>query len=61
MGLGSATDIEIVGDELPVIEDYVVNRAHGSTTGVGSQLRRSAFSRLGRTSIHERCTRAERA
>ena len=35
--LGAMTDIEVVGDELPVIEDYVVNRAPASTTrGLGS-------------------------
>ncbi len=32
-GLGSATDIELLGDELPVFEDYVVNRSRASTTG----------------------------
>ena len=32
-GLGSATDIEIVGDSLPVLDDFVVNRGHASTTG----------------------------
>jgi uncharacterized protein (DUF362 family)/NAD-dependent dihydropyrimidine dehydrogenase PreA subunit len=34
-GLGSASDIELVGDELPVYEDYIVNRSHVSTTGTG--------------------------
>lgn len=37
--LGSAINIEILGDELPVFEDYNVNRAHADTTrGVGSRL-----------------------
>ncbi|MRS12290.1 MAG: DUF362 domain-containing protein [Actinobacteria bacterium] len=32
-GLGSSTEIEILGDELPVLADFVVNRRHVSTTG----------------------------
>jgi len=32
-GLGSASDIEILGDELPVLHDFVVNRRRASTTG----------------------------
>ncbi|MDO8879681.1 MAG: DUF362 domain-containing protein [Coriobacteriia bacterium] len=35
LGLGSASDIELLGDELPVFADYVVNRSVASTTGGG--------------------------
>jgi len=38
-GLGSASEIEILGDDLPVFPDYKVNRTPMSTTsGVGSSL-----------------------
>lgn len=35
LGLGRAHDIEVVGDEPPVIADFVANRGRASTTGGG--------------------------
>ena len=57
-GLGSATDIEIVGDELPVISDFVVNRHHASTTGggLGSPLGRRILAPRPFI-VPERCTK----
>jgi len=45
-GLGTATDIEVVGDDVAqlVVEDFDVNRRHGSVTG-GEQGRTSRFLR----------------
>jgi len=57
-GLGSASEIELLGDELPVIDDYVVNRATASTTGggIGNPLGRRLLAP--RPFIdHARCTR----
>jgi uncharacterized protein (DUF362 family)/NAD-dependent dihydropyrimidine dehydrogenase PreA subunit len=57
-GLGSASDIEILGDELPVLEDYIVNRSHASTTG--GTMSRPFVKRLLAPRpfiIHDRCTR----
>jgi NAD-dependent dihydropyrimidine dehydrogenase PreA subunit len=56
LGLGSATDIEIIGDELPVCAGYVVNRSRSSTTGVGSPLGRRLLAPRPFI-VHERCTR----
>ncbi|MHB1017139.1 MAG: DUF362 domain-containing protein [Coriobacteriia bacterium] len=56
-GLGSASDIELVGDELPVIEDYRVNRMPVSTTrGLGSSLGKRLLAPRPYI-IEERCTR----
>lgn len=56
-GLGSASDIEIVGDELPVLDDYRVNRASVSTTrGLGSSLGKRLLAPRPFI-IEERCTR----
>lgn len=56
-GLGSASDIEIVGDELPVLEDYRVNRTPVSTTrGLGSTLGKRLLAPRPFI-IEERCTR----
>ncbi len=57
-GLGTATDIELLGDELPVLEDYVVNRSHVSTTG--GRMSSSTVKRLITPRpfiVHDRCTR----
>lgn len=58
LGLGSASDIELVGDELPVIEDFVVNRSAVSTTGggFGNKLGRKAIVPRPYV-IAERCTK----
>lgn len=56
-GLGSASDIEVVGDELPALEDYRVNRAPASTTrGLGSALGKRLLAPRPYI-IEERCTR----
>jgi uncharacterized protein (DUF362 family)/NAD-dependent dihydropyrimidine dehydrogenase PreA subunit len=56
-GLGSAHDIEIVGDELPVLPDYRVNRALASTTrGLGSSLGKRILAPRPYV-LHERCTK----
>lgn len=56
-GLGSARDIELVGDELPVIDDYRVNRTPISTTrGLGSALGKRLLAPQPYI-IEERCTR----
>lgn len=56
-GLGS-TDIEIVGDDLPVFEDYRVNRSRQSTTGgaMGNRFGRRLLTPRPYV-IEERCTR----
>ncbi|MDO8848788.1 MAG: DUF362 domain-containing protein [Coriobacteriia bacterium] len=57
-GLGNATDIELLGDELPVLDDYVVNRSHASTTG--GRMSSSTVKRLITPRpfiVHDRCTR----
>ncbi len=58
LGLGTMSDIEIVGDDLPELADFVANRDPASTTGGGFG------SRIGRRLlaprpyiVHERCTR----
>lgn len=57
LGLGSASDIEIVGDELPVLTDYRVNREPASTTrGLGSSLGKRLLAPRPFI-VHERCTR----
>lgn len=57
LGLGTATDIELVGDELPVVEDFVANRsAHPTTTmGLGSPLGRKLLVPRPHI-VAERCT-----
>ncbi len=56
-GLGSASDIEVVGDELPVIDDYRVNRTPVSTTrGLGSALGKRLLAPRPYV-IEARCTR----
>ncbi|MHB1477589.1 MAG: DUF362 domain-containing protein, partial [Coriobacteriia bacterium] len=56
-GLGSASDIEVVGDEPPVLEDYRVNRTPVSTTrGLGSALGKRLLAPRPYI-IEERCTR----
>lgn len=57
-GLGSAREIEIVGDELPIITDYAVNRSPASTTGgaIGNVWGRKLLAPQPFV-IHERCTR----
>jgi uncharacterized protein (DUF362 family)/NAD-dependent dihydropyrimidine dehydrogenase PreA subunit len=57
-GLGAAADIDLVGDELPVFEDYAVNRSHVSTTG--GRMSSAAVKRLVTPRpfiVAERCTR----
>ncbi|MBN2247901.1 MAG: DUF362 domain-containing protein [Coriobacteriia bacterium] len=55
--LGSASDIETVGDELPVLDDYRVNRTPVSTTrGLGSALGKRLLAPRPYI-IEERCTR----
>ena len=57
-GLGTASDIELVGDELPVFADYVVNRSHVSTTG--GRMSSATVKRLITPRpfiVPERCTR----
>lgn len=56
--LGSASDIELVGDALPVYEDYNVNRSRISTTGggMGNPLGRRLLTPRPYV-IEERCTR----
>ncbi|MBN1192502.1 MAG: DUF362 domain-containing protein [Coriobacteriia bacterium] len=57
-GLGLASDIEVLGDELPVIEGYVVNRSPVSTSG--GRLSSPTVKRLITPRpyvVHERCTR----
>lgn len=57
-GLGSAADIEIMGDDLPAIDDFVVNRGHVPTTG--GHLGSAAGKRLLAPRpyvVAERCTR----
>jgi uncharacterized protein (DUF362 family)/NAD-dependent dihydropyrimidine dehydrogenase PreA subunit len=57
LGLGSASDIEILGDELPVFAGFVVNRAHASTTrGLGSPFGRRMLAPRPFI-VAERCTR----
>ena len=56
-GLGSASDIEILGDDLPVLPDYRVNRAPTSTTsGLGSSLGKRLLAPRPFI-IAQRCTR----
>jgi ferredoxin len=55
-GLGTMTDIELVGDQLPVFEDYVVNRDPASTTRGGSALGKRLLAPRPYI-IEERCTR----
>lgn len=56
-GLGSASDIEILGDDLPVLPDYRVNRAPASTTsGLGSALGKRLLAPRPFI-IAQRCTR----
>jgi len=60
-GLGSASEIEILGDDLPVFPDYKVNRTPMSTTsGVGSSLgkRLLAPRPFIREELCSRCARA---
>ena len=57
-GLGNASDIELLGDELPVIHDYVVNRSRTSTTG--GRMSSATVKRLITPRpfiVPERCTR----
>ena len=58
LGLGSASDIELVGDELPIIEDFAVNRRAVSTTGggFGNQIGRKTIVPRPHV-IAERCTK----
>ena len=57
LGLGTMSDIELVGDEVPVIADFVVNRAAVSTTrGIGSPLGKRLLAPRPFI-IGERCTR----
>ncbi|HSQ21679.1 MAG TPA: DUF362 domain-containing protein, partial [Coriobacteriia bacterium] len=56
-GLGSMSEIEVLGDDVPVIDDFVVNRAHGSTTGkLGSSLGKRLLAPRPYI-VPERCTR----
>jgi len=57
-GLGGATDIELAGDELPVFEDYRVNRNPLSTTGggLGNPLAKRLLTPRPSITV-ERCTR----
>lgn len=57
-GLGTATDVELVGDELPSVPDFVVERSHAPTTGrgLGSPLVRRLLAPRPFI-IRERCTR----
>ena len=56
-GLGSAQDIEIVGDQLPVLPDYRVNRAPASTTrGLGFSAGKRMLAPRPYI-LHERCTK----
>jgi ferredoxin len=57
-GLGTASDIELLGDGLPVIDDYVVNRNRTSTPG--GRMSSVTVKRLVTPRpyvVHERCTR----
>jgi uncharacterized protein (DUF362 family)/NAD-dependent dihydropyrimidine dehydrogenase PreA subunit len=57
LGLGTMTDIEVVGDTVPVIEDFVVNRVAASTTrGIGSPFGKRLLAPRPFI-IGERCTR----
>ena len=57
-GLGTAGDIEIVGDDLPVVHDFVVERGHTPTTGgsLGSKTGKRLLAPRPYV-ITERCTR----
>jgi len=57
LGLGSMSEIEVLGDDVPVIEDFVVNRSPGSTTGkLGSSLGKRLLAPRPYI-VPERCTR----
>ncbi len=59
-GLGSYTDVEIVGDPLEsfVAKDFVVNRSAGSTTGGSGRLSRlmNRFATPKPVILHDKCT-----
>lgn len=57
-GLGTATEIDLLGDELPVLEDYNVNRSRLSTTGrsMGNTLGKQLLTPRPHV-VDERCTR----
>ncbi|MBN2248031.1 MAG: DUF362 domain-containing protein [Coriobacteriia bacterium] len=57
LGLGSMSEIEVLGDDVPVIEDFVVNRSPSSTTGkLGSSLGKRLLAPRPYI-VPERCTR----
>lgn len=57
-GLGTASGVELVGDPLPSLADFVVNRSHAPTTGrgLGSPLVRRVLAPRPYI-VRERCTR----